>query len=555
MFESFQQADTSTTRKYGGTGLGLAICKSLAEAMEGSVGVESQPGQGSLFWCRVPLGIARQQTQRLLLPQADLRGRKVLVVDDNDSARQVLHDMLESMSFRVAAVASGMAALQQVQQASLQREPFEVLLVDWQMPGMDGIETLRRVRELNLQPPPHLLMVTAHCREEVLLGAEKVGVEDVLLKPLNPSLLFDALIRSLAGEGAEQGFARLPAGEQIPNFSSLRVLLVEDNELNREVACGLLQESGLQIDQAEHGGIALELLRSHADDYYALVLMDMQMPVLDGIATTEAIRRESRFAELPIVAMTANAMPADRERCLAAGMNDHLGKPIEPNELWHTLVRWMPPQAEPLSESPRIAEAAVDWQLPGVDIDSGLRRVLGKRELYQRLLGKFVASQGDFPAQLRAAMAANQQESAERLAHSLKGLAGNLGAMDLAAQAAALESAIKDARHDELTGLLAELQQSLESLVVAINAQFPATQPHELVAVDAEQLLQVCRQLQRLFAEDDPRAGKLFDEQAELLRSAFTTDYAALAAAVRGFDFEQALALLQAAAGQRQLTL
>ena len=197
----------------------------------------------------------------------------------------------------------------------------------------------------------------------------------------------------------------------------------------------------------------------------------------------------------------------------------------------------------------------MDWQLPGVDIDSGLRRVLGKRELYQRLLGKFVASQGDFPAQLRAALAANQQESAERLAHSLKGLAGNLGATDLAAQAATLESAIKDARHDELDGLLAELQQSLEALVAAINAQFPAAPPHEWQAVDTEQLLQLCRQLQRLFAEDDPRAGKLFDEQAELLRSAFTSEYAALAAAVRGFDFEQALALLQAAAGQRQLTL
>ena len=554
LFESFQQADTSTTRKYGGTGLGLAICKSLAEAMGGSVGVDSQPGQGSLFWCRVPLGIAREQTQRLL-PQADLRGRKVLVVDDNDSARQVLHDMLESMSFRVEAVASGMAALQQVQQASLQREPFEVLLVDWQMPGMDGIETLRRVRELNLQPSPHLLMVTAHCREEVLLGAEKVGVEDVLLKPLNSSLLFDALIRILVGEGAEQELARLPVGERIANFSSLRVLLVEDNELNREVACGLLQESGLQIDQAEHGGVALELLRSHADGYYALVLMDMQMPVLDGIATTEAIRREPRFAGLPIVAMTANAMPADRERCLAAGMNDHLGKPIEPNELWHTLERWMPIQTGPLVDTARVADMAVDWQLPGVDIDSGLRRVLGKRELYQRLLGKFVASQGDFPAQLRAAMAANQQESAERLAHSLKGLAGNLGAMDLAAQAAALESAIKDARHDELNTLLLELEQSLATLVTAIRTQFPAQSLGTLQAVDAEQLQQLCRQLQRLFAEDDPRAGKLFDEQAELLRSAFTSEYAALAAAVREFDFEQALALLQAAAGQRQLTL
>ncbi len=554
LFESFQQADTSTTRKYGGTGLGLAICKSLAEAMGGSVGVESQLGQGSLFWCRVPLGIARQQTQRLL-PQADLRGRRVLVVDDNDSARQVLHDMLESMSFRVEAVASGMAALQQVQQASAQREPFDVLLVDWQMPGMDGIETLRRVRELNLQPPPHLLMVTAHCREEVLLGADKVGVEDVLLKPLNPSRLFDALIRSLAGEGPAPDFARLPVGEQIPNFSSLRVLLVEDNELNREVACGLLQESGLQIDQAEHGGIALQRLREHADGYYALVLMDMQMPVLDGIATTEAIRREPRFAALPIVAMTANAMPADRERCLAAGMNDHLGKPIEPNELWHTLTRWMPIQVEPRIESPRVIEAAVDWQLPGVDIDSGLRRVLGKRELYQRLLGKFAASQAEVPAQVRAALAANQLESAERLAHSLKGLAGNLGATDLATLAATLESAIKDERHDELEALLSEVQQSLEALVAAIKLQFTSEQPAASVTVDDEQLLVLCRQLQRLFSEDDPRAGKLFDEQGELLRSAFTTEYAALAAAVRSFDFEQALALLQAAVGPRQLTL
>ena len=552
LFESFQQADTSTTRKYGGTGLGLAICKSLAQAMGGSVGVDSQLGQGSLFWCRLPLGIAQQQAPRLL-PQADLRGRKVLVVDDNDSARQVLHDMLQGMSFRVVAVASGREAVQQVQQASAQHEPFELLLVDWQMPGMDGIETLRRVRALNLQPPPHLLMVTAHCREEVLLGAEKLGVEDVLLKPLNPSLLFDALIRSLAGQTPAQGVASLPVGEQVPRFNALRVLLVEDNELNREVACGLLEESGLQIDQAEHGGIALELLQRHAEDYYALVLMDMQMPVLDGIATTEAIRREPRLAELPIVAMTANAMPADRERCLAAGMNDHLGKPIDPNQLWRTLQRWLPMQEQALQPA-RLEEALPDWSLPGVDIASGLRRVLGKRELYQRLLGKFAASQGDFAAQVRTALAAQQLESAERLAHSLKGLAGNLGATDLAAQAAMLESAIKDARHDELASLLAEVQRSLDALLAAINAQFPAESLGG-VAVDTEQLQVLCRQLQRLFSEDDPRAGKCFDEHAELLRSAFASDYAALAAAVRSFDFEQALVLLQAATAQRQLPL
>ncbi|HEX5842126.1 MAG TPA: response regulator, partial [Pseudomonas sp.] len=339
LFESFQQADSSTTRKYGGTGLGLAICKSLAEAMGGSVGVDSEAGRGSLFWCRIPLGIARQQLARQL-PEADLRGRRLLVVDDNDSARQVLQGMLEGMGFHVVAVDSGKAALQQVQQAAQRQEPIELLLIDWQMPGMDGIETARRVRELNLQPAPHLLMVTAHCREELLQGAQRVGVADVLLKPLNPSLLFDALLRSLAGAGPVADFAARAPGQEVPDFTGQRVLLVEDNELNREVACGLLEETGLEIDQAEHGGIALERLNASPDGHYALVLMDMQMPVLDGIATTEAIRREARFATLPILAMTANAMPADRERCLAAGMNDHLGKPIEPDELWATLQRW-----------------------------------------------------------------------------------------------------------------------------------------------------------------------------------------------------------------------
>ncbi|PYC27424.1 histidine kinase [Aquipseudomonas alcaligenes] len=549
LFESFQQADSSTTRKYGGTGLGLAICKSLAEAMGGSVGVDSEPGRGSLFWCRLPLGIAGQQGQRLLA-QPDLRGRRVLVVDDNDSARQVLGAMLESMSFRVETVDSGKAALQRVQQAVLRHEPFELILLDWQMPGMDGLETACKLRELHLQPPPHLLMATAYGREEVLAGAQRVGIEEVLLKPLNPSLLFDAVIRSLGGEGAAEGFARLPVGERVPDFAGQRVLLVEDNELNREVACGLLQESGLLIDQAEHGQIALDLLRANPDGYYALVLMDMQMPVLDGIATTEALRREPRFASLPIVAMTANAMPADRERCLAAGMNDHLGKPIEPAELWTTLGRWLVARAEPQAQ---VAQAtAPDWVLPGVDVASGLRRVLGKPELYRRLLDKFAASQAEFAPRLRQLLAAGEQEGAEREAHSLKGLAGNLGAGDLAAQAAALESAIKDARHDELGALLGELERSLAELLAAIRA-LPVAQA--MAEVDPQQLLPVCQQLLRLFGDDDPRAGKVFDEQAELLRSAFNDAYAPLAAAVHGFDFERARTLLRQAAQQQGLGL
>ncbi|WP_394559637.1 response regulator [Aquipseudomonas alcaligenes] len=544
LFESFQQADSSTTRKYGGTGLGLAICKSLAEAMGGTVGVDSEAGRGSLFWCRLPLGVAVEQGPHLLA-QADLRGRRVLVVDDNASARQVLRGMLESMSFRCEAVESGAAALQRLQEAALRREPFELVVLDWQMPVMDGLECAQRIRAQGFDPQPHLLMATAYGREEVLLGAERAGIEEVLLKPLNPSLLFDAVIRSLGGQASAQGFARLPEGEVVPNFSGQRVLLVEDNELNREVACGLLQESGLLIDEAAHGQIAIDLLQASPDGHYALVLMDMQMPVLDGIATTEALRREPRFASLPIVAMTANAMPADRERCLAAGMNDHLGKPIEPGELWVTLGRWLREKGEAAAAEAR--PALPQWALPGVDLASGLRRVLGKSELYRRLLDKFAASQADFAARLRAALATGEQEGAEREAHSLKGLAGNLGAVDLATQAAAVESAIKDARHDELEALLAELEGSLAGLIGAIAALEPLAAP---AAVDQAQLQPLCRQLLQLFGDDDPRAGKIFEEQADLLRSAFNDEYVALAAAVQGFDFERAQALLRQAATQ-----
>jgi two-component system sensor histidine kinase/response regulator len=551
LFESFQQADSSTTRKYGGTGLGLAICKRLAEAMGGRVGVQSRAGRGSLFWCRLPLGISTER-QQVLQAQPNLRGRKVLVVDDNDSARRVLHDMLVGMSFRVETAVSGAAALRQVQVADHGR-PFDLVLLDWQMPEMDGIETARQLQHLALQAQPRLLMVTAHGREEVLHEARQAGVDDVLLKPLNPSVLLDAVVSTLASRNGEAAAApRAAMATGLPNLAGKRVLLVEDNELNREVACGLLEESGLQIEQAEHGGEAVEIMLARGGGYFDLVLMDMQMPVLDGIAATRRLRAEPQFAQLPIIAMTANAMPADRERCLEAGMDDHLGKPLDPDHLWRTLAHWLRVDAPP--ESPEANEPPA-WALPGVDLASGLRRVLGKPELYQRLLLKFAASQKNFTAQLRLALNQGEGETAERLAHSLKGLAGNLGAVDLQTQVALLENALKDHHaSDELAPLISDVNQSLGALVQAIEALWPAT-TQETVAVDPQQLTAVCQQLAGLFAHDDPQAGKVFEAQAGLLRSAFNGDYLPLAEAVRCYDFERALTLLRQSSEQRGLSL
>ena len=312
LFRSFEQADSSTTRSYGGTGLGLAISKHLAELMGGSVGVESESGSGSNFWftARLGKGTAKEKT---FVPKPDLRGRRVLVVDDNATARTVLSDMLVSMTFNVTAVASGREAIEAVRRACDSNEPFEIVFLDWQMPGMTGVETARAIETLDLATPPRFVLVTAHGREEVIKQAHEAGIEEVLLKPVSHSVLFDAGMRVL---GAETEALERPADsarvsrEALDAISGARILLVEDNELNQQVACGLLEDGGFAIDIAENGEIAVRNVRENS---YDLVLMDMQMPVMDGVTATREIRKIPALESLPIIAMTANVMESDLE--------------------------------------------------------------------------------------------------------------------------------------------------------------------------------------------------------------------------------------------------
>ncbi|MDO8607677.1 MAG: PAS domain S-box protein [Phaeospirillum sp.] len=335
LFQSFQQADTSTTRKFGGTGLGLAISRKLAELMGGEVGVDSVPGQGSTFWFTARLG--RGKPRRPLLPEPDLRGRHMLVVDDNETARAVLVDMLSSMSFKVEAVESGRAAIAAIREAVLE-DPYDVVFLDWQMPGMDGLEVAARIREIRLPYPPYLIMVTAYGREELMKGAALVDIGEILIKPVNPSILFDSIMR-VFGSDAEPSDGDAPKGPvmDVAGLRGVQVLLVEDNDLNQQVASELLNDAGLIVDIADNGQIAIEKILAMP---YDIVLMDMQMPVMDGVAATMEIRRLG-FADLPIVAMTANAMQVDRDRCAAAGMNDYLAKPIDCDALFATLLKWV----------------------------------------------------------------------------------------------------------------------------------------------------------------------------------------------------------------------
>jgi CheY-like chemotaxis protein len=479
LFQKFSQADASTTREFGGTGLGLVISKKLAELMGGEVGVDSEPGRGSTFWFTARLGKGTGQQRKLAL-SGELRGKRVLVVDDNKYARLVLSELLAGMSFKVDQADSGKSAIDAVTQAEAQGAPYDIVFLDWKMPRMDGNETARRLKALPLARMPHMMMVTAYGREEVIKGAEETSIEAVLIKPVSASILFDSVVRILGG--AADG-ARTPVDAPTDTFKQLatikgaRILLVEDNDLNQEVATELLREAGLAVDLAENGQVALDKVGA-AD--YDMVLMDMQMPVMDGLTATQEMRKDERFRNLPVVAMTANAMQGDRDRCIAAGMNDHVAKPIEPEDLWKALLKWIKPlhpAAIPAADCG--PHAAQDVDLPsgieGLDMSAGLHRVLGKKSVYLSLLRKFVAGQKSATAEIRTALNAGDWDAADRLAHTLKSVAGNIGATALQTLAQKLEAAIKERQlRKAVDDLLGALKMPLADLIAKLEQRLPA---------------------------------------------------------------------------------
>jgi PAS domain S-box-containing protein len=481
LFQSFSQADGSTTRKYGGTGLGLAICKRLTELMEGEVGVESEPARGSTFWFTVTAGVAKKTDHRAAyVPAVDLRQVRCLVADDNPEMRRILADMLESFSFRVTTVGDGSAALEELARAA-KRDPFKLALLDWKMPGLDGNEVARRIKndpDLNVT---QILMVTAFGREEIMREAADSGVSAFLVKPVGASTLFDTIME-VFGQQVERRVRGSKKGAVTPEalkvLRGARVLLAEDNEINQQVATEILNQAGLHVEIASNGREAVDMVEHSAPGYFDVLLMDIQMPEMDGLEAASRIRASDApgARELPIIAMTAHAMTGDREKSLEAGMNDHVTKPINPEELFEALTRWVKPgerQAPDVPASVDFASPEDDLPLaglPGLSIKLGLARVGGNRRLYRQLLAKFVAGNLGADADIRKSLDEGDQKTAARLAHTMRSVAANIGAEELSRAGGELERAIKAGDMQVAAGLLAGFAALLAEVLGSIDS-------------------------------------------------------------------------------------
>jgi two-component system sensor histidine kinase/response regulator len=563
LFRPFSQADGSTTRKYGGTGLGLSISQRLIELMGGSIQVDTQADAGATFYFTLSLPLSIQADARAVMPAA-LNGARILVVDDSAVARTILVDALAALPLRVDAAVGGREALLAVQRADAARDPYQLVLTDWKMPGMDGIDLTQRIKtDTSLVARPCVVLATAFGREETREEALAAGADGFLLKPITESLLVDTLVSVFAPRAASLASLTVPQRR----FPGARVLLAEDNDINQQIALELLNQAGISVDIANTGREALTKLRAGGPQAYSLVLMDLEMPDMDGHEATIAIRQEQRFEPVPIIAITAHALATVRERCLQEGMQDYVTKPINPEQLYDTLARWL---AVSKIDNRAILTSVTSDQpasalppLPGIDARLGLSQVAANAVLYLKLLDRFRGSQRLAVADVRQAIVSGLWPDAARRVHTLRGVAGSIGAREVQQAAETLERYLEQTAAVHLadpllTRHLQALDEPLSRVVAGLDDYFnsntvpdpsPAHVPAHAAKASVETATAALAELNTLLYEFSGRSLAYFDSVKPDLRQLLDEETLdRLSTHIRQFEFEEARQLLESAA-------
>ncbi|MGN7612067.1 response regulator [Magnetococcales bacterium HHB-1] len=557
LFQPFTQADNSITRRFGGTGLGLAISHKLVKIMGGNLAVESIPKQGSTFFFTLPFKINVQEQRQKICVSDDLPELSVLIVDDSALARRIMQRSLTALGISSDTAVSGEEALIRIE-TSLSEEGetgYDLVFMDWNLPGIDGIQTGQQIREI-AKKTPKIVLIAAYDLDLVRRMSEQIQIDAFLLKPTSPAILLQTIlsVMSLPDNRKKTHWFEptIAALDKMRSLAGLHILLVEDNEINQMIAAELLEKMGIQTDIAYNGQEAIDKLRENPQTY-DVILMDLQMPVMDGLEATRQIRKQPQFASLPIIAMTAHAMANERDRCFKIGMNAHLAKPIDPNELYTTLVQWIPAEKkvqlknrdQSIVQSPVQIESDGVPQIDGIDTQRGIRALGGNQKLYYTLLRSFAQRHHNLAQEIKEAFAEKRKAQVEKLAHTIKGVAGNFGAMTLFNHASALEQWAKTAKTEE-----DGIQQfnlflhSFEEILVAIRTTLDGEtvskkvkKDHPLTKLEKEHVLSDITRIQELLETDFAQVSKHYENLAQLLQDThFENILSVIKHALRDFE-------------------